>query len=123
VIGVGWVALAGSGEDGPQSAVWIAFRILGTVALVPVIEELFFRGYVLDRLDMGGLPMRILAVVVSSGLFGLMHDRIWAGAVAGVVFGLVYLWRGRVTDAIGAHIAANAVVALWAFVQSDWTLI
>jgi exosortase E/protease (VPEID-CTERM system) len=136
LVGAGWLALAptddmdafvlgqlltGLGSTG--LAVWIAARLLGTVVLVPVIEELFFRGYVLARLDRGGLVWRGVALAVSSGLFGLLHGRWLEAAAAGLVFGLMMLWRGRLADAVWAHVAANAVVAAVALTRGDWALI
>lgn len=113
--------LTGLGET--ALVIWILCRLIGTVALVPVIEELFFRGYVLARLDRGGMAWRLVALAVSSALFGLMHGRWWDAALAGLVFGLLALWRGRLADAVWAHVMANAVVALVALSRGDWALI
>lgn len=113
--------LTGLGEG--ALLLWIVTRIAGTVALVPLIEELFFRGYILTRLDRGGLAWRVAALAVSSALFGLMHGRWWDAALAGLVFGLLALWRGRLADAVWAHVAANAVVAGFALARGDWALI
>ena len=113
--------LTGLGEG--ALIIWILCRLVGTIALVPLIEELFFRGYVLVRLDRGGMGWRLVALGVSSALFGLMHGRWWDAALAGLVFGLLALWRGRLADAVWAHVMANAVVALVALMRGDWALI
>ena len=114
-------AIAGMGTVG--FAIWVAARCLGTSIAVPIIEELFFRGYVLRRIDVGGMPMRVFAFAVSAGLFAALHDRWLAAFLAGIVFGLVMLRRGRVTDAIQSHMAANVVIALWAVIMRDWAVI
>jgi exosortase E/protease (VPEID-CTERM system) len=101
-------------------AAWVVIRVAGTVLLVPLVEELFFRGYLLARLDRGGAPRRLLALAVSSGLFATLHGSWLAAGLAGLIFGLVMLHRGRLTDAIAAHVAANLVVALWALSRGDW---
>lgn len=103
--------------------IWIVARTIGTIALVPVIEELFFRGYVLARLDRGGMVWRLVALAVSSLLFGLLHGRLIEASLAGLVFGALMLWRGRIADAVWAHVAANAVVAMVALMRGDWALI
>ncbi|WP_265332507.1 exosortase E/protease, VPEID-CTERM system [Stagnihabitans tardus] len=107
----------------PLLAVWIAARMLGTVVLVPVIEELFFRNYLLQRLA-GKETWRIaLALLVTSGLFAALHDR-WALAfVAGLVYGGLRLRSGRIGDAILAHMASNAWIAAAAILANDWSLI
>ncbi len=47
------------------AALWVLCRIGGTVLLVPFIEELFFRGYLLPRLDFGGAAGKAAALVLS----------------------------------------------------------
>ncbi|MEM1159493.1 MAG: exosortase E/protease, VPEID-CTERM system [Pseudomonadota bacterium] len=135
-IGVLWLAtspIAGEADTALNTAlaampawlfmVWALSRILGTAVLVPVIEELFFRGYIMSRLDQGGLLWRVLALGVSAGLFAVLHDRWLAAALSGLIFGLLYLRRGRLADAIYAHAAANAVIAGWAVWHGDWSVI
>lgn len=108
---------------GAAAAGWIAVRILGTALLVPMVEELFFRGYVQARIDTGGTARRIAAIAVSAMLFAALHDRWIVAAAAGVVFSLVMLRRGRLADAIVAHAVANLVIAAAAAYRGDWTLI
>lgn len=130
-VGLGWVVTApppgpevGVGTPGASAdALWIVVRVLGTVALVPIVEEMFFRGYVQHRIDDGRLFRRVVAVAVSVALFAALHDRWVVAAVAGLVFALVYLRQGRLADAITAHAAANAVVAAMALARGDWGLI
>lgn len=135
-IGLAWIATApGPGEAdlvlqaalgdlaAPAFALWIAARIVGTTLLVPLIEELFFRGYLLDRLNLGGRLGLIAAVVVSTGLFAVLHDRWVAGVLAGLIFALMALRRGRLSDAIVAHAVANGAIALHAVMAGDWHVI
>ncbi|OAN72432.1 exosortase E/protease, VPEID-CTERM system [Seohaeicola saemankumensis] len=135
LVGLAWVLLADtSGESGALTdaldglsplllTIWVIARLTGTVLLVPLIEEMFFRGYVLQRIDRGGLALRILAIAVSSLLFAALHGRWVAAGLAGLVFALVMLRRGKVGDAVQSHLAANLVVALWALAQFDFALI
>jgi uncharacterized protein len=107
--------------------VWIVCRVLGTALVVPVVEELFFRSYLLERLDlrarMGSLWGPIVAVVVSTALFAALHDRWMAAALAGLVFAGFALRRGRIADAIWCHAGANAVIGGYALVTGQWSLI
>lgn len=104
-------------------SLWIALRFSGTILFVPIVEELFFRGYILRRIDRGGMAWRLAALLLSSLLFGAFHSRLVLGGLAGLVFGLLYLRRGRVSDAIYGHAACNAVIALSALISEDWGLI
>jgi exosortase E/protease (VPEID-CTERM system) len=134
--GVLWVATAPGAETADSAlaarlaelpavllVAWIACRIVGTVVIVPLVEELFFRGYLLERLDRGGMLGAVAALVVTSVAFGVLHDRWLAGSLAGLLFGLVYFRRRNVTDAIVSHASANAVIAAVALMRGGWHLI
>ncbi|GHG93199.1 exosortase E/protease, VPEID-CTERM system [Pseudodonghicola xiamenensis] len=132
LIGLGWIALADRGGPpldglatlgGGALMAWGVVRVIGTSFLVPMVEEAFFRGYLMARLDTGSLPMRIAAVAVSTAGFALLHGRIVEAGVAGVIFALVMLRKGRLGDAIVAHAVANAIVAAAAVLSGDWSLI
>jgi exosortase E/protease (VPEID-CTERM system) len=133
VVGVIWVALAPGADPGLGEAlatlpplafaIWVVGRVIGTVVFVPIVEELFFRGYMLARLDGPQLWRRALAVGLSSLAFAALHGRWLEAGLAGVVFAFAMLRRGRVADAIWAHVVANAVVAGAALIRQDWSLI
>ncbi|SFL31859.1 hypothetical protein SAMN04488036_109108 [Shimia haliotis] len=125
VVGALWLVTAPvSPSDMTQpSAMWIAFRLLGTIALVPVIEELFFRGYLQNRLLRGGLIWTVLALLLPNLFFGLLHERYVAGMLAGLVFGVLALRSRGLTNAIAAHGAANALIAIYAMITANWALI
>ncbi len=93
--------------------------ILVTLALIPVVilEELLFRSLLL-----GGLApiLPVSGLVVGLGLlFGLLHSPqgLWgmAGAsLAGILFGLLFLWQDSLLTPIVAHYLANWVQILLA---------
>ena len=132
-VGIGWVAIPVAPAAAPPygdlagAALlgWLALRAFGTVALVPLIEELFFRDYLEGRIR-GVAPSALRAVVaavVTAALFAALHDR-WAEAfVAGLAFSWVMARSGRVTDAIVAHATANLVVMLAALVSGNLAII
>ena len=110
-VGIAWLATAPDASTQGSGGIWLAVRIAGAVLLTPVVEESFFRGYLQPRLIRAGLPASA-AVCAAAALFGLLHGRWLAGTAAGIVFGAVALRRGRLVDAIAAHAAANAVLAI-----------
>ncbi len=115
--------------SGASRSLWITLRIVGAVITVPIAEELAFRGFLLRRLasaDFESVGWRTFCwapFLISSIAFGLMHGERWmAGAIAGAVFALAQIRRGRIGDAVVAHSVANALVAAWVLFAGDWNL-
>lgn len=108
---------------------WYLFRGLGTILLVPLVEELFFRDYLESRIR-GAAPDQpapmwrvVLAALVTAALFAALHDR-WAEAfAAGLAFSLVARRSGRIADAVAAHAVANAVVFAAAVLTGNLAII
>ena len=107
---------------------WLVFRVLGSVIIVPIVEELAFRGYLLRQLvaeDFENVPstqFTWFSFIVSSVLFGLLHGRWLAGILAGMAFALAVYRRGQIGDAVLAHVVANALIAASVLVLGSWSL-
>jgi exosortase E/protease (VPEID-CTERM system) len=108
---------------------WILFRVIGAVITVPIAEELAFRGFLLRRLvsaDFETVPFRSfqwLPFVISSVVFGALHGERWlAGTLAGMVYALVLVRRGRMGEAVIAHATTNALLAAWVLSTGQWQL-
>jgi uncharacterized protein len=103
-------------QDETLAMIWLAFRFVGAVVLVPVIEELFWRSYISRRIDEVDvdklLPQNIAwkSIVVSSIAFGLAHSEVLAGIASGIVFCWLYKRRGDLREAVLAHAVANALL-------------
>ncbi len=65
----------------------------------------------------------VVAVLISATLFAAMNGRWIEVGLAGLVFSLLYMRKGRLADAIAAHAIANAVIAGVALWRGDWSLI
>lgn len=92
-------------------------RAVGGCLVVPVVEELAFRGYLLRRLHVWraaagrfeALPyasVSLVAVVVSSVVFGVLHGTAW---LAATLCGVLYAWAARRTDRLASAVIAHAV--------------
>jgi CAAX prenyl protease-like protein len=109
-------------------AVWVGFRVLGSVLIVPIAEELAFRGYVLQKLvapDFATVrPGQLTwwACLTSSVLFGVLHGRWLAGTLAGMGYALALHQRGHLADAVVAHMTTNALIAAYVLSQHAWSL-
>lgn len=105
---------------------WIAIRVVGSVAVAPIIEELVFRSYLFSRIS--GQPIEhhrpmafhLLAIVVSSIAFGAIHNQWLAGTAAGVVYAIAR-YRGNLASAIVAHTTTNACLCVYAIGFSEWS--
>ncbi len=96
------------------AAAWLFFRAAGSVLVVPAVEELAFRGYLLRRLSRGassGLRFAWLPFLISSALFGVMHGRWLAGFLAGACYAWSMYRRDRVLDAFVSHAVTNGLIA------------
>ena len=137
-VAVVWVAGAGGTDGGLAAAaarmgtgerwIWIFIRVAGSVVVIPIAEELAFRGFLLPWLvdpDIEAVPPQGWtwpAVLLSSLAFGAIHSSIVLGTLAGLAFALARLWRGRLGDAILAHAVANSGVALAVLAGGRWDL-
>jgi exosortase E/protease (VPEID-CTERM system) len=109
--------------------IWIVFRVLAAVVTVPLAEELAFRGFFMRRLisrdfeSVSFSSFSWFALLVSSIAFGVLHGGFWiAGCIAGVIFGLAAIRRGRFGDAVVAHATANALLATYVLTYHKWHL-
>ncbi len=90
---------------------WLWLMLL-TVVVAPFVEELFFRGFLLQR--WARRWGTATGVVASSALFAVLHGE-WLGHfVFGVVMALLYLETRRLWMPMLAHAVNNGVVALFA---------
>ena len=136
-----WLSLEGlATSDGTQLSnalqelsplwrnVWLGFRVAGSVLVVPLIEELAFRGYLMRRLtsaEFDSISYRQaswMAVFVSSVLFGLLHGRWFAGTLAGLCYAMAARRRDMLCDAIVAHCVTNGMIAVHVLVTGTWQL-
>jgi CAAX prenyl protease-like protein len=110
------------------AAVWVVFRVIGSVVTVPLAEELAFRGYLIRKLvakdfeNVQAGHFTWLSFLVSSLLFGVLHDNWVAGTVAGAGFALALYQRGQIGDAIVAHMTSNALIVVAVLAFGRWSL-
>lgn len=107
---------------------WIAVRVAGSCLVIPLVEELAFRGFLLPWLaspDFENAPPRRwnwAAVILSSVAFGALHQRWLVGTLAGLAFAAARLHRGRLGDAVLAHALCNAGIAAAVLLGGRWDL-
>jgi exosortase E/protease (VPEID-CTERM system) len=111
----------------PWSTLWVLARILTSVVVVPIAEELAYRGYLLRRLaarDFAAVRFEAVGLwplLVSAAVFGAAHGTMWPAAIAGgLVYGMLVIRTGRIGEAVSAHATTNGLIAAAALFGGHW---
>jgi exosortase E/protease (VPEID-CTERM system) len=110
-------------------ALWVATRVATSTLVIPVAEELAYRGYLMRRLvseDFESVPfhkVRWPAVLLTALVFGLAHGAFWLpGIAAGLAFGFILVRRNSIGEAVAAHVTGNALVTVSVIGLNQWQL-
>jgi len=113
-------------SDGSVDWTKAILRLVGLGLVVPVMEELFWRSFLLrwierrDFLAFDPGHVGVRAFVVTTLLFALEHDRWFAGLLAGVVYNALYMRFGNLWVPICAHATTNCVLGAWILWTGNW---
>lgn len=106
--------------------IWISFRLIGAVVIVPIMEELFWRSFLLRYLinpSFKQVPIGAFSWLSFCGtvvLFGLEHHRWLPGIVAGVIYTLLLYRKKEMSDCILAHATTNLTLGIYVLVTHQW---
>lgn len=101
-------------------------RLFGAAAVVPVMEELFWRSFLVryliasrfETVPLGTFtPFSFAATIV---LFGLEHNLWLAGMVAGAAYNLVLYRTGRLWPCVLAHAVTNLALGIHVLWTAEW---
>ena len=101
-------------EPNPPLAYQVAMAVVAVV-LGPAIEELLFRGVLLNRWAAKWSVAK--AVVATSVAFGILHGNPVGVTVAGLVMAVLYLRTGTLLVPIALHAANNLVARILGFMM------
>lgn len=106
---------------------WLSTRVGAAVLVVPVAEELAFRGYLMRRLvarDFESLPfgeVHATGLVVSALVYGLENRSAWPEAtVVGLLLGILLIRRRRMGEIVAAHAVVNGLLAICVIFFGQW---
>jgi CAAX prenyl protease-like protein len=116
-----------TGPDGRINWLLVGVRIAGAALVVPVMEELFWRSFLLRWLERqnflnvypAGVGMKSFIVTVI--LFGVEHNQWLAGMAAGVAYNLLYMRTGNLWTAVLAHAVTNGLLGVWVVSTASWS--
>lgn len=123
------VATAPFRPIGPQGEVlWplVAVRWAGAALLVPVMEELFWRSFLMRWIEGAQFetvdPRRVglKAIVLSTFVFTLAHTLWLAAIVAGLAYAWLYRRTGKLWVPIIAHAVTNGALGVWVVLTGNW---
>jgi CAAX prenyl protease-like protein len=127
-----WMSVGQAAGYAPHDAqgqlIWwmTAVRLAGAALVVPVMEELFWRSFLLRWLEdpdfeaVRPAHVRIRGFVASVILFGVEHNLWLAGMVAGAVYGLLYMRSNTLWSPILAHSVTNGLLGVWVIYTGNW---
>ena len=104
----------------------IAVRLLGAAIVVPVMEELFWRSFLLRYLinpNFRTVPLGSFtwfSFISVSILFGLEHHRIIVGIIAGVIYNLLLIRQKKLSGCILAHGVTNLGLGIYVLITESW---
>lgn len=139
---VAWVGLDGRYPDMPYSGkrtafdpriippagrfLFLAVRLFGLVLVVPLIEELFYRSFLIrwvNEPDFTRIPVGTvtpLSLAVTAGLFAASHPEWLPALLTGIAWG-VLVWKTKsVTACVVSHAVANLTLGIYVLVTNSW---
>ncbi|MCH5373600.1 MAG: CAAX prenyl protease-related protein, partial [Planctomycetes bacterium] len=115
--------------SGP-SGIWffLAVRLVGLAVLTPLVEELFWRGFLLrwiispdwQDVPLGRLTLRSFVIVTL--LFTAAHPEWLAAAVYCALLNAWIYWKKNLWDCIVAHAVSNLALAVYVLSTGAWWL-
>ena len=113
-------------ESRGQAIALITVRLLGAAVVVPVMEELFWRSFLMRYLinqDFRSVPIGTFtwsSYLIVAIMFGLEHYRIVEGIVAGLFYGLLVVRQKKLAGAILAHGITNLGLGIYVISTGSW---
>ena len=102
---------------GPVRIILTAVRVAGAVLVVPLMEELFWRSFLLRFLidaDFESVPLGRFSwasFLITTLLFGLEHHIVLAGMVAGAIYNIIIYKTRSLVQCVLAHAVTNLALA------------
>ncbi len=112
--------------DGQLQWGLIVVRWVGAALMVPVMEELFWRSFLMrwiDNPDFQKVSPRTVSfqeLALSTLAFATAHTLWLAAIVAGLAYAWLYQRTGKLWAPIVAHAVTNGVLGVWVVITGNW---
>jgi CAAX prenyl protease-like protein len=113
-------------SEGPVRVLMTSTRIAGAVLVVPLMEELFWRSFLLRYLidqNFESVPVGSFSwpsFLATTVLFGLEHHFIIAGMLAGAIYSLLLYRTRSLAQCVLAHAVTNLALAGYVLYTGKW---
>jgi len=113
-------------EDAAVRQGLIFFRLFGAALVVPIMEELFWRSFLLRYIINSDFKLvkigtyTLPSFAIGAVLFGLEHNLILAGIMAGVAYSLLLYWTKSISQCVLSHAVTNFVLGLYVLQTGHW---
>ncbi len=107
-------------------AAMTAARLFGAVLVVPVMEELFWRSFLIRYIinpDFSKVPIGLFtwfSFLLTVLLFGLEHNLFLAGMMAGTLYNLLLYRTKSLAHCILAHAVTNLSLGIYVLYTGNW---
>lgn len=114
-------------EAGRIDWLLVAFRIAGAMLVVPVMEELFWRSFILrwvqqhDFMNLNPARIGLKTLLITSALFAVEHLQWLAGLIAGLAYGWLYIRTRTLWAPIIAHAVTNGALGAYVVATGRWS--
>lgn len=114
--------------DEQGQLIWslVLIRWVGAALMVPLMEELFWRSYLMRWIDQQDFEQfdpkaaSYKAVALSTFAFMLAHTQWLAAIVAGLAYAWLYKRTGSLWAPVVAHGVTNGVLGIWVVLMGNW---
>jgi len=110
-----------------QSVLFLAVRSFGSIVVVPLLEELFWRGWMMRWIinpDFQKVPLGqygAAAFWIVAVLFASEHGAYWdVGLAAGILYNWWVVRTRNLADCMLAHAVTNGLLAVWVIGRGQW---
>lgn len=124
--GAKWNPPARFGESSAMAWLFIAVRFLGSVLVVPPLEEVFYRSFVyryIAKADFQSVPLHHLALaplLITAAIFGFAHFEWLPGILCALAYQGLVIRKRRLGDAMTAHAITNLLLGAWVVWKGAW---
>lgn len=108
------------------SFAWVVARLLGGAVVVPIAEELFWRGWLMrwiideqfTKHPIGAWQPKAFALTTVA--FALVHPQIFVALIAGAAYGWWVVRTKNLWDVVLAHATTNLILYAWVLFTGQW---